>query len=237
MLALAALRLTLAAAAPATDAPRQPVPFVGCRSDGQTGREDAPRGGPTPRVSAAAAPRLAYYGIEDLGVLAPRGWHCVGLRGSNGLMVIVTPDVREPLDLIGPAPGIAGPGVSVSLMFGETSGRFAVANAIARYFPGYRAFARRVSREGVRDEPLPAGPWAADEIERRGPNEVRFKTPAGSRGAGTSSLFAPQGGAVSGAVVLLPADEPDLVAIRVRLPDDMTDLSLAIIDESPALRP
>ena len=32
----------------------------------------------------AAAAQLAYHAPSDLGVLAPRGWQCLGLYGSNG---------------------------------------------------------------------------------------------------------------------------------------------------------
>lgn len=62
------------------------VPFVGCKSDGQTGPQKAPNGKPVLLpLPAKFAERLAYYKSEQsAGVLAPRGWYCFGTYGSSG---------------------------------------------------------------------------------------------------------------------------------------------------------
>ena len=73
-----------------------PVPFVGCRSDGQTGSKDAPEVTSTVALPARAARALAYYkAAVGTGILAPRGWYCLGFFGSGGEGLILSP---EPID-------------------------------------------------------------------------------------------------------------------------------------------
>lgn len=69
------------------------VPFVGCRADGQVGPVNAPKGeSRVLPIAAEAAQRLAYYKSEQgFGVLAPRGWYCFGVYGSNGYALYVSP--------------------------------------------------------------------------------------------------------------------------------------------------
>ena len=217
--ALTCAALALGPAALHARTPAIWVPFVGCPSDGQTGPGAAPRSGPRfvyPATQYQGG--LAFYGTEGLGVMAPIGWHCVALSGSNGMRVIVTPQRFRPADFLGTDRRIEGPAVEISHNYGGTSGRFAVAAAIGRYFPDHRAFAEEVHRAFEAEAPVPAGQWPADRIDRRGPGLVLFETPAGSHGEGTRGLFAPQGGAVTGALALLVGEEPDLVVIRVRAP-------------------
>jgi hypothetical protein len=45
--------------------------------------------------------------------------------------------------------GIAGPGIQVQEISGDTSGRFQVASVIARVFPAHKAFADGVIKEGT----------------------------------------------------------------------------------------
>ncbi len=231
--ALACAALALGPAPLAAHLPLTWVPFVGCPSDGQTGPRRAPRRGP--RLSYLATEYrggLSFYGTEGLGVLAPSGWHCVAIEGSNGTRVIVTPERRRPADFLGTDRRIAGPAVEISHDYGGTSGRVSVASAIARYFPDHRAFAESVREAGFIDTPLPEGPRPADRIDRRGPGLVLFETPAGSVGEGTSGLLAPEGGAVTGALVLLVGEEPDLVTIRVRTPGLSDELRQFLLLES-----
>src|SRR5258708_5801206 len=69
------------------------VPFVGSKSDGQVGPQDAPAG--TTRTFPIApdlVEQLAYYQAQDgPGVLAPRGWTCFSTYGSNGSNLFVAP--------------------------------------------------------------------------------------------------------------------------------------------------
>jgi hypothetical protein len=72
------------------------VPFVGCRSEGQADPIDAPTGTNVPvPMSPEAAGKLAFYKGVIEGVLAPRGWYCLGIYGSGGDALVVSP---EPID-------------------------------------------------------------------------------------------------------------------------------------------
>ena len=150
------------------------VPFVGCPADGQTGIVEAPKSGATPAVPTAAAARLAFYaGADGLGVLAPRGWHCVELYGASGAFVIVTPERYSADELFKEAP-ILGPAIQLSVSQAGTSGRLEVMPVIARYFPRYRAFIRDVKTWDSDIGPYPTRPYSTDIIRQRTPNSVRF---------------------------------------------------------------
>lgn len=205
------------------------VPFVGCAADGQVGPVAAPDAGPVPVVPPEAAPHLAYYASNDLGVLAPRGWHCFETYGSNGSNLYVAP---EPLDfdaLIGAGPSLRGPAVQLSYSYGGTSGRFTVARLVARLFPDYIDFARSVAAEDLM-EPLPTGPYPTDRLRRRGLNAVEFTTPAGRSGLGTDSRLDVGEQAIDGIVILQAQDdELDVAQLSVRLPSELRGLAPAII--------
>src|SRR5689334_17256314 len=54
-----------------------------------------------PVVPEIVAGDLAHYvAASGPGVLAPRGWHCLGLHGSNGNQLVVTPEVHDARDLL-----------------------------------------------------------------------------------------------------------------------------------------
>jgi hypothetical protein len=232
---LALIGLALPGALPAA------VPFVGCASDGQMGPLRAPRAGPAPHVAPALAGRLAFYRSSALGVLAPRGWHCIGLYGSNGAILIVTPAAYRAEDFFSNRAAPRGPAIQLTQSDGGTSGRFDVAALIARLFPAHIAFARRVAAEGIGD-PLPTGPYPSDRLDRRSAREVRYLTPGGRRGLGTENRFARGTEPVRGLVLLLgdeADDEPSALKLDVRLPDA---LASAIIDDAgrryaPRLQP
>ena len=167
-------------------------------------------------------------------MLAPRGWHCFGLYGSNGAILIVA---RQPLDgaalLAADAP-IEGPAIQLTTSDGGTSGRFAVADAIARLFPDHIGFVRRVAAEGIISE-FPAGPYPDDSIERLSPTEVRYTTPGDRQGLGTENRFARGDEPVEGLVILQPdpeSGEYDLVKLDLLLPGELRSLVPAIIAEA-----
>src|SRR6266571_1097020 len=88
------------------------VPFVGCKSDGQTDLLEAPTGAAKEiQAPAAFANRLAYYQAENgPGVLGPRGWTCFGVYGSNGETLYVTPDQLDSTTTLSSTwSGFAGP--------------------------------------------------------------------------------------------------------------------------------
>jgi hypothetical protein len=182
-----------------------------------------------PAVPAAAAARLAYYASRDLGVLAPRGWHCFGLYGSNGSVLIVTPERHDAHDLFAPASPLRGPAVQIGASEGGTSGRFEVASVIARAFPVQMAFARRVAAEGIGD-PLPGDPYPSDQMVRLRPNVVGYTTPARRQGLGTDSRLAPNDDPIDGVAILDPAGDMSLVKVDVRLPTAQAGLATPILN-------
>jgi hypothetical protein len=73
-------------------------------------------------------------------------------------------------------------------MFGGTSGRFDVAEVIARVFPAYKAFVKTV-RE-MFDFPsseFPAGPYRKDKLTYKSNRMVEYETPSHADGLGTQS--------------------------------------------------
>ena len=163
---------------------------------------------------------------DGLAVFAPRGWQCLQLTGSNGSTLVVTPERHSLEDMH----GLRGSAVQISLSYGGTSGRFEVADVIARYFPEHMAFARRVAAEWILDRPLPSGPFPADRIRRPNATVVRFTTPARRLGMGTNSLLAPDADPIQGLVVLLDhEDGPDILQLSVRLPHRELHPTSAII--------
>lgn len=205
------------------------VPFVGCAADGQVGPIAAPLTGRVPVVPREAAPHLAYYAANDLGVLAPRGWHCFETYGSNGSNLYVSPEPLEFDDLVDAEDGLRGPAVQLSFSYGGTSGRFTVARLVARLFRDHIAFARSVAAEDLMD-PLPAGPYPTDQLRRRGPNAVEFTTPAGRSGLGTESRLDVGAQAIDGIVILQARDdELDVTQLSVRLPGELRGLAPVII--------
>ena len=145
--------LLMQTAPPAAVSGSQPsgsVPFVGCKSDWQTGPLDAPRDTRVSVVIGSTDPHeLAYYrSAMGIGVLAPRGWECFGTYGSSGETLYVTP---EPMDskkvLSALRSKFTGAAIQVSRRFGDTSGRFSVAEMIARVFPAYKQFVTDVMGE------------------------------------------------------------------------------------------
>jgi hypothetical protein len=140
------------------------VSFIGCASDGQVGPQEAPKGTSTSvPISLKEAHKLAYYrSAQGVGILAPRGWYCFGTYGSGGTALFVTP---QPIDVTnmfsGGRSGFSGPAIEISHRSGDTSGRFDVAEMIARVFPAYKAFVTGViealicRQTGFRLVPIP----------------------------------------------------------------------------------
>jgi hypothetical protein len=74
-------------------------------------------------------------------VLARRGWSCVGIEGSGGSILFVTP---KPIDLKNyfsdKWKGIDGDGIQIAYALPGTSGRFEAARIAARVFPEARRY-------------------------------------------------------------------------------------------------
>ena len=211
------------------------VPFVGCASDGQTGPTDSPLGKPHPvAIAPPLARQLAWYKAEDSpGVLAPRGWHCFGVYGSNGATLFVTPG---PIDPKAPFSddwkGFDGPAIQISFSAGDTSGRFEVAKVIARVFPAHMAFVREVIAEKI--EPaseFPTGPYPADKLNYRSSEVVEYETPAGSDGLGVRSRLVRNDSPIRGVAMLVGA-ETSLLRLSMRLPATMSGLEDTILQQT-----
>lgn len=214
------------------EAPVVRVPFVGCSSDGQTGPEPAPKGASKAvQIDAGTAQKLAYYKDEyTIGVLAPRGWYCFGVYGSNGSILFVTPQPLKRNDLFSTTWRITGPGIQVLERSGETSGRFDVAQFIARVFPAHEAFVQHVIKEGlVPGTAFPFGPYPNDKLIYKSDSMVEYQTPAHSEGLGTMSRLQASGYPVSGVAILQGQMPPNLLFLAVRLPPDINDLTSHII--------
>jgi hypothetical protein len=210
------------------------IPFVGCASDGQTGPLAAPTGkSEAMAIPAAAAQRLAFYKAEySAGVLAPRGWHCFSIYGSDGANLFVSPDAIDSKAMFSPDwKGFAGQVIEISVSSGGTSGRFQVAKVIARVFPAYKQFAQNVIAEGI--EPasdFPPGPYPSDKLTYRGKSVVEFETPANTAGLGTDSRLLPNASPIDG-VAMITGTDTDLVQLSARISGRDRDLIAVIVKQ------
>jgi len=204
------------------------IPFVGCPSDGQNGPQPVPRGKAravdiVPRFAA----RLAFYrGAYDGGVIAPRGWHCVSLYGSNGAFLVVTPQARTANDLLFHHTLITGPAIQMSYVLGGTSGRFEVASVAARYFPKYRAFVDAIIREKlVPPRDFVFSPYPADRFIHREDRWVQVETPPHMKGLGTSSRLRADDLPIRSVAHIDDRDgDPNLTQLTIKLLPEARDL-------------
>jgi hypothetical protein len=212
------------------------VPFVGCPSDGQVGPKPAPKAASmVVRLKSLEAKMLAYYEAEVAGgVLAPRGWHGFGSYGTSGSSLTVTPHALKTLaDVFA---GEKGPAIAVHDISGEMSGRFAVAQVLARIFPTQIKLAESVIKEGTRPESdFPSGPYPKDKLTYRSDRVVEFRTPPHSEGLGTQFGFTPNDEPVNGVAIILlgesPDDTPSLELLLVRLKQENELLASVIIQQ------
>ncbi|HEY2040027.1 MAG TPA: hypothetical protein VGG95_10205 [Edaphobacter sp.] len=210
------------------------VPFVGCKSDGQVGPLDAPRG-KSKRIYAPpdTARRLAYYQVESgLGVLAPRGWFCFGAYGSSGTNLYITPQpINSKLLFTSSWKGFSGHAIQFSIEYGGTSGRFGVAQTIARIFPTHSKFVSNVISEGEPKSDFPRGPYPNDKLVYKSAEIVEFETPPNSNGLGTDSFLRPSSDPIRGMRILVGTD-PDLLSLSIHLSAEDKDLISIIIRQA-----
>lgn len=214
------------------------VPFVGCKSDGQVGPQDAPTGkDQIVTLSADAAQRLAYYKDKlGFGVLGPRGWHCFGAYGSNGDFLYISPLPINRANLFSMNwSGFTGPVIQMTDEDGGTSGRFGVAAIIARVFPAYKNFVQQVMNEDIEAGINPpnryaSGPYPTDKLTYRGKNVVEYVTPGNTEGLGTHSRLQKNADPIIG-VAILVGEAPDLLQLSIRLPKEQRDLVPLIIQQ------
>jgi hypothetical protein len=131
--------------------------------------------------------------------------------------------------------GLEGAAIEVNHMYGGTSGRFSVAQIIARVFPAYRAFAVRALE--MYDLPVPSHPYPKDTLKYIGKAIVEYKTPAQTDGLGNfDSWLGKNDMPIVGAAILLvdpppepDGDSPDAVLLSVRVPANLTRLTPQIV--------
>jgi len=235
MRVFASIALLLLTTASEAREPSQKVPFVGCPSDGQLGPRAGPKKGNTPALPARESAQLAYYADDEgLGVLAPRGWHCFALLGSDGSLVIVTPERHVSDDFIGAnTVSFRGPAIQISYSTAGTSGRLAVMPVIVRYFPRYLPFVREMKDLDLDFEALTARPYRNDITKSRTANYFRFTTPAHRTGEGTNSRLLPGNLPIEGSRKIVgSASEPDMLSLEVRLPPQFARLADTILDNA-----
>ena len=210
------------------------VPFVGCKADGQAGPLNAPaKKFKEVDIPGELAPKLAWYESEQgPGVLAPRGWTCFETYGSNGGSLYVSAKPLDP-DLLFSREwkGISGPAVQLSVSIGDTSGRFEVAEIIARVFPTHMSFAKRVIAEGLQPaSSFPTGPYPSDKLTYKTKELVEYTPPPDRDGLGTESHLIKNSDPIYG-VAMLTGKELSLTHLSVRLPSEMRDLVPVIIQQ------
>jgi hypothetical protein len=210
------------------------IPFVGCKADGQVGQLDAPTGtSKSVAIPPQLAQRLAYYQAEDApAIIAPRGWYCFATYGSNGGTLYVSPVSLNPSDFFSDKwKGFTGPVIQLSGSSGGTSGRFEVAQIIARVFPAHRAFVRKVIAEGIEPaKDFPFGPYPKDKLTYKGREMVEYLTPPQTEGLGTRSRLTKNDEPITG-VAAIGGPETDLLILSMRLPSDMADLAPVITQQ------
>ena len=185
-----------------------------------------------PAVPVSAARALAWYVAENEAILAPRGWQCFEVYGSNGGTLVVAPQPLSFNRILGEGATLRGPVVLSTYTFGGTSGRWAVVEMIARYFPGHHAFIQEVRDMGFDLGTLPTGPHRGDRIVSRTPTEIRLITPPGRRGEGTSFRLTPNHEPVESLIILHPASDMDASTVTIRLPRALAGLSPAILQQA-----
>jgi hypothetical protein len=172
---------------------------------------------------------------DGIGLLAPRGWYCEGASGSSGCILLLSP---KPIDRSAPGwKGFEGPAIEAYHISGENSGRYEIAEIIARVFPSFQAVAIRVL--GQIDRPLPSGPYPKDTVTYKSKTVVEYNTPAQTEGLGTHfSWLKKSDTPVAGAAILIgdPAklsllgEQPGLLLLSVRLPPDLARLTAIVRD-------
>jgi hypothetical protein len=127
--------------------------------------------------------------------------------------------------------GTTSPAVHVEYLSGKTSGRFGVAQVVARVFPGQKAFVQSVIN--LFDQPVYTytfGPFPNDKLMVQTGRLVEFQTPPRAEGLGTISRLKANDDPIDG-VEILEGPTPNLSMLRVRLPLKERDLAPVIIQD------
>jgi hypothetical protein len=163
-------------------------------------------------ITSKAAQALAYFAtVPGSGVLAPRDWYCLGIYGSGGGALLVSPQPIDSAKIFSRDwSGFSGPAIEISHTFGDTSGRFQVAEIIARVFPAYKAFVKGVMvMFGMPTNSFAFGPFPKDVLSYKSNRLVEYKTPAQTDGLGTHLWIKKNSSPIEG-MAMLVGQTPDL---------------------------
>ncbi len=220
------------------------VLYVGCPGDGQTGPYQPAKGSPRPvNLPLEVANKLAWYEYKgdagQFGTLGPRGWNCFVTIGSDGWSLYVAPEPLDNAKILEHKnwKGFTGPVIQLSFSEGGTSGRFEVAQMVARVFPAYRNYARKIIAEGFGPaSDYPFGRFPTDHLTYKGKKLVEFTTPAHHKGLGTMSWLLPSDQLITGFALLTIAPDVDteLRHLSLRLPHSLSFLSATLIQQAEA---
>jgi hypothetical protein len=133
--------------------------------------------------------------------------------------------------------GFTGPAIQLSGSDGGTSGRFEVAQVVARVFPAHRDYARRIIKEGFGPaSDYPFGPFPSDHLTYRSKELVEFTTPPHRKGLGTMSWLLPSQEPITGFALLSigPNFDTELLHLSFRLPPSLSSLGTTLIQQAEA---
>jgi hypothetical protein len=224
------LSLIGATGGPALKAPT--VPLIACSPEEQAVKAAHPTD-QSIRVplDQQAAGQLSYYkAADDPGVYAPRGWHCTVWNGSNGRILLVTPQRIPPPYF--PLPVVTGPAVMIQSTQGESFGRFHVAIVAAELFPVVgREFIKSVRQEHlISDSSFDAEHYPDDQLQYLSDRFVQYTTPPNRSGLGTEGILDMSDLPVRGLTILNPQTEViSLTEVRVRLPSELNPVAQTIL--------
>jgi hypothetical protein len=204
---------------------------VGCAAEGQSGSWKAPKGiDKAVEIDAREAAKLAYYKAAfGSGVLAPRDWHCFGVYGSDGVRLLVSPQQIRRDEWF--SAKFNGSVVEADDVDGSTSGRFEVAQVVARVFPAHKAFVQNVIELFGGASDYKFAPYPKDKLIQQTDRLVQYETPPHSEGLGSTITRIKAIDDPIDGVAMLEGKTPDLLMLRVPLPREQRDLAPAIIQE------
>ena len=121
--------------------------------------------------------------LDKFDTLGPQGWKRFASIGSNGWTLYIAPEPLDSAKLLEHTnwKGFYRTSPSASGSDGGTSGRFEVAQVVARVFPAHRDHAHSMIKEGFDPtSDYPFGPFSPDQphLQREGTRRIHNACPA-----------------------------------------------------------
>jgi hypothetical protein len=169
------------------------VPFVGCTGGGVASPSTPPTGGPVQlNIPSNIASKLAFYGAENTGILAPRGWVCSRSDGIDFRSLAVYPSESAKSEQ---------PIVEISSLGSDSVGN---ANVVAAYGCRYFPNSAYGNMDGCRGNPASSeaddsytrfygalASYHTDRIQYINDFFLSYITPRDTPGLGTLLLYTP----------------------------------------------